>query len=76
MLTKAGCVVNELTPVGRKLDICWRGLQVFVSLSAVHKPMSRSAPDGRVGVSLAISICAPVSAVAVLLLTTKTFSKK
>src|SRR5579871_6428225 len=60
-LIKAGWVTNEPQPVGTKLEICWRGLMVLVSLSAVHN---------------AASSRAPVGAVAVLLLTANTFSKK
>ncbi len=67
-------MVNDDTPLGRNDEDCWRGLQVFVSLSAVVSPMSSNAPVGKDGVSLAISTCAPVKAVAVLLLTTNTFS--
>ena len=47
---------------------------VPASLSAVVSAKSNSAPEGRAGVSFATSICAPVSAVAVLLFTTKTLS--
>jgi len=47
---------------------------VPVSFSAVVSARSKRVPDGRVGVSFATSICVPVNAVAVLLLTVKTFS--
>ena len=47
---------------------------VPVSFKAVVSAKSSKAPDGMLGVSLATSICAPVSAVPVLLLMAKTFS--
>ena len=75
-LIKAGWVEKDPQPVGTKDDACCRALAVLVSFSPPHKAASSSAPEGNVGVSLAISIWAPVSAVAVLLFVTNTFSKK
>lgn len=70
-LTKAGCVVKAPTP--EEGAVC-RLATVPVSFSPVVRAKSKRAPEGGAGVSFATSIWAPVSAVAVLLLTTKTFS--
>ena len=71
MLRKAGCVVKAPTPT--EGAVC-RLAAVPVSLRVVVSAKSKSAPEGRAGVSFATSICAPVNATAVLLFTTKTFS--
>ena len=66
--TKTGWVENEATP--EEGAICLLAI-VPVSFKAVVSAKSSNAPDGTLGVSLATSICAPVRAVPVLLLTTK-----
>ena len=71
MATKAGWVENVPTP--EEGAVCLLAT-VPVSFKAVVNAKSSNAPDGTLGVSLATSICAPVSAVEVLLLTTKIFS--
>ena len=70
-LKRAGCVVKAPTP---KEGAVWRLATVPVSFSAAVSATSKSAPEGYADVSLVHSICAPVSAVAVLLFATKTFS--
>ena len=69
--TKAGWVENE--PIPEEGAVCLLTM-VPVSFKLVVSAKSSNAPDGTLGVSLATSIWAPVSAVPVLLLTAKTFS--
>ena len=69
--TKTGWVENEPTP--EEGAVCLLAM-VPVSFKLVVSAKSSNAPDGTLGVSLATSICAPVRAVPVLLLTTKIFS--
>ena len=72
---KAGWVVRTNSArLAGKMRADWREVAGVDIIERCGQPDSSAAEPGRLGVSLAITICAQVRAVTVLLFTTNTFS--